>query len=161
MTPFFQYTLPITNYEVKSEEQCYKYENWFKNCFINERQIVIVDRYAANKEGLLSLESCYLPNIEKGAEIDIYVSETAAESIENIKKFMNNNPGWKITFYFSDLHEEHDRFILLKSMQIVIGKGICFMNGERKKTYKTFISMNNIDSNLKRIPHSYKTVSIN
>ena len=140
----FKYSLPITNYQIRENEDNNDVINWLKFIMDGERKIVIQDPYIytdnsiyAFKNYLSKAFSWQLTNIELYGSIS--ESNTTEEAIK--QEFRDNfYNSWNITLF--DCSKFHPRCIQLDSLLISIDASLDFLgrNGRTKKTCRISIS---------------------
>lgn len=135
------YCIPVTSRYVEPKKNVKSYTKWLKNWLSDEKDLIIRDNYLLTDHGLESFNTYYLPSIEKGAHITIHTCHDVEQKyIDEFDKEKYDD--YQINIYKCD--SMHERVIILKELQIVIGKGLDFLRPDREWTDESFISISKI-----------------
>lgn len=141
-----KYTFPCI-FHVTPNLSCDIIADWFKILFMNEKKLIIYDKYLLTTAGLDSFKKYYLPIIEKTTEVIIYCSMgdmARSELVKNAKNpcFDSHN----IIIYLAQ-RMSHDRYIETSHLRIAIGAGLDLLNvsGKVSATKECEISVKRID----------------
>ena len=127
---FTKYTFPIVNHHANVEAQCDYYSKWFGHLFENEEKITIIDPYLFADNGRASFEKYILPQISHGTRIDVYCELLPNGLTEdNILGLIRNDySDWDVRVYICSPINNHNRYIFLKSIEITLTTGVCFLH---------------------------------
>ena len=138
---FNLYCIPITARYVEADKPVASYVSWLGNWIKGESKLIIRDKYLLTDRGLKSFKKFFLPNIDSGAQISIH-TDTLVEQrfLDEFSK--SDYAQYDIRIY--KCSHMHERVIILKECQIVIGKGIDFLQSGSNLTDECFITISQI-----------------
>ncbi len=148
------------SFHVNDGDQCDVYSSWLGDMFLDETNISIFDPYALNSRGLKSLCCYYLKRIKCGAQLNIYTN-VANSDCKQIKTTVNNiakKYSISIRIYDSN-YALHDRHIFTGSCHIVLGRGIDFLDADRKRARDCSINMDDSTNLINNFESMYKLYS--
>ena len=124
------YSLPVVNLTAKPGEPCMKYCTWLKRWFSGEHKIDIIDGYIFSDRGIRTLKKYYFASMEDGTEVHIYsriTEESDYSSEQEILNAIGSDEQTRLSIFLHFITEYHERYIILPSCQMTIGKGLDFL----------------------------------
>lgn len=138
---FNLYTIPVINRYISPRQSVDSYKKWLKNWLRNETTIIIRDRYILENDGFRCFTRHFLPLFEKGSTIILHTDKVVSDEIMN-KLDDSVFDDYLIKVYRCE--RMHERVIILNDFEIVIGKGVSFLSGDRDCTSESFISISEV-----------------